>query len=75
MKVVPEGRWLRLSSNGDRKIASEGVDVALASADESAAAEAEADRQALLEIQGEDVNQAEAASADDKEALADRWSW
>ena len=60
VKVVPEGEMVEALVEWGQKIASEGGDVALASADESAAAEAEADRQALLEIQGEDVNQAEA---------------
>ena len=60
VKVVPEGEMVEALVEWGQKIASEGVDVALASADESAAAEAEADRQALLEVQGEDVNQAEA---------------
>ena len=60
VKVVPEGEMVESLVEWGQNIASEGVDVALASADESAAAEAEADRQALLEIQGEDVNQAEA---------------
>ena len=53
---------------GTEKSASEGIDVALASADESAA-EAEADRQALLEVQGEDVNQTEALV----ETIRKRW--
>ncbi len=60
VKVVPEGEMVEALVEWGQKIASEGVDVALASADESAAAEAEADRQVLLEVQGEDVNQAEA---------------
>ena len=60
VKVVPEGEMVEALVEWGQKIASEGVDVALASADESAAAAAEADRQALLEILGEDVNQAEA---------------
>ena len=60
VKVVPEGEMVDALVEWAQKIASEGIDVALASADESAAAEAEADRQALLEVQGEDVNQAEA---------------
>ena len=38
----------------------EGVDGALKSADKSAAAEAEADRAELLELQGEDANKSEA---------------
>ena len=60
VKVVPEGEMVDALVEWAQKIASEGIDVALASADESAAAEAEADRQALLEVQGEDVNQVEA---------------
>ncbi|MEC9089429.1 MAG: flavodoxin-dependent (E)-4-hydroxy-3-methylbut-2-enyl-diphosphate synthase [Actinomycetota bacterium] len=60
VKVVPEGEMVDALVEWAQKIASEGIDVALASADESAAAEAEADRQALLEVQGEDVNRAEA---------------
>ena len=60
VKVVPEEEMVDALVEWAQKIASEGIDVALASADESAAAEAEADRQALLEVQGEDVNQAEA---------------
>ncbi len=60
VKVVPEKEMVDALVEWAQKIASEGIDVALASADESAAAEAEADRQALLEVQGEDVNQAEA---------------
>ena len=74
VKVVPEGEMVEALVEWGQKIASEGVDVALASADESAAAEAEADRQALLEIQGEDVKSSRSCSADDKEALADRRS-
>lgn len=42
------------------KIVEEGVDGALKSADKSAAAEAEADRAELLELQGEDANKSEA---------------
>lgn len=60
VKVVPEEEMVDALVEWAQKIASEGIDVALASADESAAAEAEADRQALLEVQGDDVNQAEA---------------
>ena len=60
VKVVPEKEMVDALVEWAQKIASEGIDVALASADESAAAEAEADRQALLEVQGDDVNQAEA---------------
>ncbi len=60
VKVVPEKEMVDALVEWAQKLASEGIDVALASADESAAAEAEADRQALLEVQGDDVNQAEA---------------
>ena len=69
VKVVPEGEMVDALVEWAQKIASEGIDVALASADESAAAEAEADRQALLEVQGEDVNQAEALV----ETIRKRW--
>jgi len=59
VKVVPESEMVEALVDWAKKISSEGVDGALAAADESAAAEAEADRQALLELQGEDANQAE----------------
>lgn len=60
VKVVPEGEMVEALVDWAQRIASEGVDGALAAADESAAAEAEADRRALLELQGDDANQAEA---------------
>ena len=59
VKVVPESEMVEALVDWAKKISSEGVDGALAAADESAAAEAEAARQALLELQGEDANQAE----------------
>ena len=59
VKVVPEEDMVKALVEWGQKIASEGVDGALASADQSAAAEAEADRRLLLEDQGEDVNKSE----------------
>ena len=42
------------------KLVAEGIDARLAAADSGAAAEAEADRQALFASQGEDINSSEA---------------
>jgi len=42
-----------------QKIASDGIEGALAAGDRSAEAEAQADRVALIELQGEDVNHVE----------------
>ncbi len=41
------------------RIVADGIDAALADADEGAAAEAEADRAALIDEQGDDVNDSE----------------
>ena len=60
VKVVPEDRMVDALIEWAQKVVSEGIDGALAAADKSAEAEAEADRAALLELQGEDVNDAEA---------------
>lgn len=60
VKVVPEDRMVDALVEWAQKVVSEGIDGALAAADKSAEAEAEADRAALLELQGEDVNDAEA---------------
>ena len=56
MKVVPEDEMVDALVEWAEKIAQDGVDGALADKDESAAAEAEADRQLLIEAQGEDAN-------------------
>ncbi len=60
VKVVPEDQMVDALIEWGQKIVSDGVDGALAAADKSAEAEAEADRAALLELQGEDVNDSEA---------------
>ena len=60
VKVVPEDEMVDALVEWAEKIVEEGVDGALKSADKSAAAEAEADRAQLLELQGEDVNKSEA---------------
>ncbi len=60
VKVVPEDEMVDALVEWAEKIVEEGVDGALKSADKSAAAEAEADRAQLLELQGEDANKSEA---------------
>ena len=60
VKVVPEDEMVDALVEWAEKIVEEGVDAALKSADKSAAAEAEADRAELLELQGEDANKSEA---------------
>lgn len=60
VKVVPEEKMVDALVEWAEKIVEEGVDGALKSADKSAAAEAEADRAQLLELQGEDANKSEA---------------
>ena len=59
VKVVPEDEMVDALVEWAGTIASEGVDGALTHADEGAAAEAEADRAALLDEQGLDANAAE----------------
>ena len=60
VKVVPEDHMVDALVEWAQKVVSEGIDGALAAADKSAEADAEADRAALLELQVEDVNDAEA---------------
>ena len=59
VKVVPEPEMVDALVEWASKIAAEGIDGALADADAGAAAEAEADRAALIELQGDDANNAE----------------
>ena len=59
VKVVPEDEMVDALLEWAQIIMSDGVEGALAVADHSAEAEAEADRAALIELQGEDVNHAE----------------
>jgi len=58
VKVVPENEMVEALLEWAQKIMSDGVEGALATADRSAEAEAAADRAALMEIQGDDVNHA-----------------
>ena len=60
VKVVPEDQMVASLVEWAQKIASDGVEGALAAADKSAEAEAEADRSALLEVQGDDANHSDA---------------
>jgi (E)-4-hydroxy-3-methylbut-2-enyl-diphosphate synthase len=57
--VVPEDRMVEELVKWAELIVEEGVDAALAQADPKAAAAAEADRAALLDVQGADANHAE----------------
>ncbi len=56
VRVVPEDEMVEALVDEARKIAAEGVDARLAARDTSAAAEAEADRVALLDDKGLDAN-------------------
>jgi (E)-4-hydroxy-3-methylbut-2-enyl-diphosphate synthase len=56
VRVVPEDQMVDALVMWAQIIADDGVEAALAMADTSAAAEAEADRQALLESKGDDAN-------------------
>ncbi len=58
VKVVPENEMVEALLEWAQKIVSDGIEGALATADRSAEAEAAADRAALMEIQGDDVNHA-----------------
>jgi (E)-4-hydroxy-3-methylbut-2-enyl-diphosphate synthase len=56
VRVVPEDEMVAALVEEAERIVTEGVEARLAARDESAAAEAEADRQALLAEQGDDPN-------------------
>jgi (E)-4-hydroxy-3-methylbut-2-enyl-diphosphate synthase len=56
VRVVPEDEMVEALVKWAQIIADDGVEAALAMADVSAVAEAEADRQALLESKGDDAN-------------------
>ena len=60
VRVVPEEDMVEALLAEARALVEEGVEARLAAADTGAAAEAEKDRQALLESQGDDANQSEA---------------
>ena len=59
VKVVPEDEMVGALVEWAKLVAADGVEHALGLADESAAAEAEADRAALLDDKGADANHAE----------------
>jgi (E)-4-hydroxy-3-methylbut-2-enyl-diphosphate synthase len=59
IRVVPEDEMVEALVEEAEKIVAEGLEARLALADGSAAAEAEEDRQALLEAKGTDANHAE----------------
>jgi (E)-4-hydroxy-3-methylbut-2-enyl-diphosphate synthase len=59
VRVVPEDEMVAALVEEAERIVTEGVEARLAARDESAAAEAEADRQALLAEQGDDPNASE----------------
>jgi (E)-4-hydroxy-3-methylbut-2-enyl-diphosphate synthase len=60
VRVVPEDEMVSAVVAEAEKLVAEGVEARLAAADSSAEAEAEADRQALLDQRGADANQSEA---------------
>jgi (E)-4-hydroxy-3-methylbut-2-enyl-diphosphate synthase len=57
--VVPEDEMVDALVAEAERLVSEGVEARLAAADSGAAAEAEADRRALLDAKGEDANASE----------------
>ena len=59
VKVAPEDEMVEALVEWADRIAADGLEAAMADADEGAAAEAEADRAALLDEQGADVNASE----------------
>jgi (E)-4-hydroxy-3-methylbut-2-enyl-diphosphate synthase len=60
VRVVPEDEMVSALVEEAEKLVKEGFTARLAAADSSAEAEAEADRAALLDLQGSDANQSEA---------------
>ena len=58
VRVVPEDAMVAALVEEAEKLVAEGIEARLAAADAGAAAEAEADRAALLEARGADVNHA-----------------
>jgi (E)-4-hydroxy-3-methylbut-2-enyl-diphosphate synthase len=60
VRVVPEDEMVAALVEEAEKLVKEGFEARLAAADKSAAGEAEADRLALLDAQGTDVNRSEA---------------
>lgn len=56
VRVVPEDQMVAALVEEAEKLVAEGIDARLAAADSHAAAEAEADRAALLDLRGDDAN-------------------
>jgi (E)-4-hydroxy-3-methylbut-2-enyl-diphosphate synthase len=56
VRVVPEDEMVSALVEEAEKLVAEGIDARLAAADSHAAAEAEADRAALLDLRGDDAN-------------------
>jgi (E)-4-hydroxy-3-methylbut-2-enyl-diphosphate synthase len=59
VRVVPEDEMVEALVAEAESLVTEGIEARLAAADEGAEAEAEADRRALLEVRGQDANQAQ----------------
>ncbi len=59
VRVVPEAEMITALVDEAERIMAEGIDARLAAADTNAAAEAAADREELLQIQGRDANHTE----------------
>ena len=59
VRVVPEDEMVAALLDEAEKLVEQGIEARLAAADEGAEAEAEADRLALLDTQGDDVNASE----------------
>jgi (E)-4-hydroxy-3-methylbut-2-enyl-diphosphate synthase len=59
VRVVPEAEMVAALVEEAEKLVKEGIDARLAAADHGAAAEAEADRAALLDLRGDDANNSE----------------
>jgi (E)-4-hydroxy-3-methylbut-2-enyl-diphosphate synthase len=60
VRVVPEEEMVAALIDEAEKLVKEGVEARLAAADSGAVEAAEADRQALLDVQGADANNSEA---------------
>jgi len=58
IRVVPEDQMVEALVAEAERLVAEGVEARLAAADDTAEAEAAADREALLEAKGDDVNHA-----------------
>ncbi len=71
VRVVPEDQMVAALVEEAERLVAEGIDARLAAADESAAAEAEADRAALLDERGLDVNSSAVRIAHIRDRLSD----